>query len=74
MVHHLREKQLLQPCIILHIFVVVIKYFVQLVHSCLREVNMFAEQKQPLGGVLLKKDVLENFAKFTGKHLCWNLF
>ena len=21
-----------------------------------------------------KKDVLEDFAKFTGKHLCWNLF
>ena len=26
-------------------------------------------QKQPFGDVL-KKGVLENFAKFTGKHLC----
>ena len=25
-------------------------------------------------GVLEKKDVLKNFAHFTGKHLCWNLF
>ena len=24
------------------------------------------------GGVLWKKDVLKNFAKFTGKHLCWS--
>ena len=45
--HPLREKQLLQPCIILQIFAIVIKYFVQLVHSCLRETNMFTEQKQP---------------------------
>ena len=25
-------------------------------------------------GVLLKKGVLRNFAKFTGKHLCQSLF
>ena len=23
---------------------------------------------------VLQKSVLKNFAKFTGKHLCWNLF
>ena len=30
-------------------------------------------KKQSPRGVLLKKDVLINFAKFTGKHLCQNL-
>ena len=30
-------------------------------------------QKQP-PGVFYKKDVLKNFSKFTGKHLCWSLF
>ena len=30
-------------------------------------------QKQSSRGVL-KKDVLRNFAKFTGKHLCQSLF
>ena len=25
-------------------------------------------------GVFCKKGVLRNFAKFTGKHLCWSLF
>ena len=30
-------------------------------------------QKQPLE-MIYKKDVLENFAKFTGKHLCQSLF
>ena len=30
-------------------------------------------KKQP-PGVLYKKDVLKNFPKFTGKHLCWILF
>ena len=31
-------------------------------------------QKQPFADVLLKIDVLKNFALFTGKHLCWSLF
>ena len=30
-------------------------------------------QKSPLG-VFYKKAVFNNFAKFTGKHLCWNFF
>ena len=30
-------------------------------------------QKQP-PEVFFKKDVLKNFANFTGKHLCWSLF
>ena len=30
-------------------------------------------QKQPME-VFYKKDYLKNFTKFTGKHLCWNLF
>ena len=30
-------------------------------------------QKQPFADVL-KNGVLENFAKFTGKKLCWNHF
>ena len=30
-------------------------------------------QKQPTE-VFFKKDVLKNFANFTGKHLCWSLF
>ena len=30
-------------------------------------------KKQPLK-VYCKKRVLKNFAKFTGKHLCWSLF
>ena len=25
-------------------------------------------------GVFYKENVLKNFAKFAGKHLCWNLF
>ena len=32
-----------------------------------------AYQKQPLK-VFCKKDVLENFAYFTEKHLCWSHF
>ena len=27
-----------------------------------------------IGGVLYKRDVLRNFAKFKGKHLCQSLF
>ena len=34
---------------------------------------MFDRQKQPLE-VFCRKDVLGNFAKFTGKHLCQSLF
>ena len=30
-------------------------------------------QKQP-AEVLCKKNVLKNFANFTGKHLCWIFF
>ena len=30
---------------------------------------IFEEQKQP-AAVFCKKDVLRNFGKFTGKHLC----
>ena len=30
-------------------------------------------QKQP-PEVFCKKGVFENFAKFTGKHMCWSLF
>ena len=30
-------------------------------------------QKQP-PEVFFKKNVLKNFANFTGKHLCWSLF
>ena len=46
------------------------------VFSCFQELyrqGTFAWQKQPLG-VFHKKDVLKNFAKFTGEHLCRNLF
>ena len=32
------------------------------------------KQKQSSGGVLCKKDVLRNFPKLTGKHLCQSLF
>ena len=35
--------------------------------------NLLKQQKQP-PEVFRKKDVLKNFAIFTGKHLCWNLF
>ena len=38
--------------------------------SCLREVSI---QKQS-PKCFVKKDVLKNFANFTGKHLCWSLF
>ena len=31
-------------------------------------------QKQPFADVVFKIGVLENFAKFTGKHQCWSLF
>ena len=34
---------------------------------------MFPSQKQP-PEVFCKKGVIKNFATFTGKHLCWNLF
>ena len=30
--------------------------------------------KLPTGGVLWKRYVLENFANFTGKHVCWTFF
>ena len=36
--------------------------------------NGESKQKQSPGSVLLKKDVLKSFAKFTGKHLCRSLF
>ena len=35
--------------------------------------TVFSSQKQPTG-VLYKKIVPKNFAKFTGKHLCWSTF
>ena len=35
-------------------------------HNCFNKVTAEAAT----GGVLLKKDVLRNFAKFAGKHLC----
>ena len=31
-------------------------------------------RKQPLEVFCKKNDVLENFANFTGKNLCWSLF
>ena len=31
-------------------------------------------QKQPFADVVFKIGVLENFAKFTGKHQGWSLF
>ena len=34
---------------------------------------VFYQQKQP-PEVFCKKVALKNFAIFTGKHLCWNLF
>ena len=36
--------------------------------------DFFAELAVPkaaTGGVLWKKNVLKNFANFTGEHLCW---
>ena len=45
--------------------------------SSIRLVRMFCIfsyiKKQPLE-VFYKKGVLNNFANFTGKHLCWSLF
>ena len=32
------------------------------------------DEKQSFAGVLLKKMFLKILQKFTGKHLCWNLF
>ena len=35
---------------------------------------MFHEEEAVVQRCSVKKDVLENFAKFTGKHLCQSLF
>ena len=32
------------------------------------------DSEEATGGVLCKKGVLDNFAEFTGKHLCQSLF
>ena len=37
------------------------------------DISLCIWQKQP-PKVFCKKDVLKNFAKFTGKHLCQSLF
>ena len=41
--------------------------------SCVRVLSQYYQQKQP-PEVFCKKDVLRNFAKFTGKYLCQSLF
>ena len=42
-------------------------------YYCWKKMLFFDIQKQSPRGVL-KKGVLRNFAKFTGKHLCQRLF
>ena len=32
------------------------------------------QKEEVVGKCSVKKGVLENFTKFTGKHLCWSLF
>ena len=39
-----------------------------------RSVENFPEEQPSLRVVYVKKGVLKNFAKFTGKHLCHGLF
>ena len=36
--------------------------------------SIFQFTEAAIGGVLQKKGILQNFANFTGKHLCWRLF
>ena len=37
-------------------------------------INHLVRKEVATGDVVLKKAVLRNFAKFTGKHLCQSLF
>ena len=46
-------------------------FFIEHIQWLLMEYDVF--QKQPLE-VFYKKGVLKNFAKFTGKQLCWRFF
>ena len=76
---HLLKKSLMENCI----FCAVKTYqscHVKLIHfkpmfpftSILSSI-LYQMPKAAIGGVI-KKDVLKNFAKFTGKHLCQSLF
>ena len=44
----------------------------RLIFVCIYSARMFYLQKQ-LPEVFYKKDIIKNFAIFTGKRLCWSL-
>ena len=47
--------------------------YMKLVLVCI-DIKIYNKQKQSCREVFSKKGVLRNFSKFTGKHLCQNLF
>ena len=46
----------------------------KLCKNVVNEQNPDAKFMKLLPEVFYKEDVLKNFAKFTGKHLCWSFF